>query len=276
MSESESTLYERLLSGWLGANERRFSAAAKANGDLEIEVLDVIGSGFFFEGITAKSIQRTLKANPNAKTIRVLINSPGGSAFDGIAIKNLLEAHSARVEVEVLGWAASAASVIAMAGDSIKMREGSMMMIHRAWSFAIGDSEAMQAEADALTKLDESILDIYTRRTAGDRTEIQELVRKETWMTAGEAVERGFADEVLVGKGPAEDGAQNRGAPSAALLGSLGTHVMPNLAETDESELRRELARRERARANNHFARGVPKPTPAPALAKILGYGDPL
>src|SRR5690606_15225806 len=103
---------------WLDEHEdeREFRAEQKGGGlELELTILDVIGGGFWYEGVTAKSVKRALDEAKNAKLIRVLINSPGGAVWDGVAIQSLLKRHSARVEIEVLGEAASAASVIAMA-----------------------------------------------------------------------------------------------------------------------------------------------------------------
>lgn len=143
-------------------------------------------------------LQRT-----RAGTLHVRINSPGGDVFDGVAIYNALVRHAARVVVHVDGLAASIASVIAMAGDEIRMHEGSMMMIHDPWMLAIGPASEMRAAADLLEKVGRSISGIYEKRTGLPRDEISELMAAETWMDPEEAREKGFADELDESEGKA-------------------------------------------------------------------------
>jgi ATP-dependent Clp protease, protease subunit len=194
--------YEAKLQKWCvdNATERTFSAVR--NGDaVEISILDTIGYDFWTGGgVTSKAIKRELDANKDAKTVKVLINSPGGDVWEGIAIHSMLNRHGGNVEVEVIGLAASAASVIAMAGTSIAMHEGSMMMIHPAWTIAMGNRGDMQKTADFLSKVDASILAVYTGRTGRDGAEISAMVEAETWMTAQEAVSEKFATAVIAGK----------------------------------------------------------------------------
>lgn len=143
-------------------------------------------------------LQRT-----RAGTLHVRINSPGGDVFDGVAIYNALVRHAARVVVHVDGLAASIASVIAMAGDEIRMHEGSMMMIHDPWMLAIGPASEMRAAADLLEKVGRSISGIYEKRTGLPRDEISELMAAETWMDPEEAREKGFADQLDESEGKA-------------------------------------------------------------------------
>lgn len=143
-----------------------------------------------------------------ASTLNVRINSPGGDVFDGVAIYNALVRHSARVVVHVDGLAASIASVIAMAGDEIRMHPGSMMMIHDPWMFAIGPADEMRAAADLLDKVGRSIASLYQERTGLPRDEISALMAAETWMDPEEAREKGFADQV--DEGEAKAGPANR------------------------------------------------------------------
>lgn len=212
--------YKQKLRAWLASNERRFDAAANGE-ELELSMLDVIGEDWWTGGgITAKSVKAQLDAHPNAKAIRVLINSPGGDVFEGMAIRSLLKRHPARVEVEVVGLAASAASVIAMAGDSIQMHEGSMLMIHEAWCGCMGQADDMRQTATVLDKINSALLDVYVSRTGRNRDEVQALVAAETWMTASEAVESKFADGVITAS-PSENKKSGKakahasGAPAA-------------------------------------------------------------
>lgn len=166
---------------------------AKAGGTAEVLIYDVIGD--WWMDTDAASIASRIKAL-DVNEITVRINSPGGSAFDGIAIMNALRAHDARVVVRVDGLAASAASVVAMAGDEIIMGPASQMMIHEAWVYTSGDAGFLRSEADRLDKLSESITALYARRAGGDFDEWRALVAAETWFTAEEAVSAGLADRV--------------------------------------------------------------------------------
>lgn len=168
---------------------------ALAGGGAEILIYDVIGS--YWRETSAQAIAEQIK-DITADEITVRINSPGGSAFDGIAIMNALRAHDARVVVRVDGLAASAASVIAMAGEEIVMGPGSQMMIHEAWVFTEGDATFLRSEADRLDKISDSITSLYARRAGGDFDEWRALVAAETWFTAEEAVTAGLADRVDV------------------------------------------------------------------------------
>jgi ATP-dependent Clp protease protease subunit len=193
--------YEDHVQRWLATHERKFLAATNGSGELELHVLDTIGVDWWTGGgITAKAIKAKLDANPSTKTIRVLIDSPGGDAFMGIAIQALLKRHAAEVITEVIGEASSAASIVAMSGDKILMHEGAMMMVHRAAGGRWGYASDHRAAADALDGITNSAIDLYVRRTGKDRADVQALVDAETWMTASQAVDKGFADEVLPGK----------------------------------------------------------------------------
>ncbi|MFI8664238.1 head maturation protease, ClpP-related [Rhodococcus qingshengii] len=170
-----------------------FQIKAQASDATEILIYDVIGS--YWMETDATSIASQIK-DLDTDRIVVRINSPGGSAFDGIAIMNALRSHEASVTIRVDGLAASAASVIAMAGDEIIMGPGSQMMIHEAWSYTSGDAAYLRAEADRLDKISDSMATLYARRAKGDVDEWRALVAAETWFTAEEAVTAGLADRV--------------------------------------------------------------------------------
>jgi ATP-dependent Clp protease protease subunit len=190
------------LQEWCEKNAESRAFNAVRNGDaLEISILDVIGYDWWSGGgVTSKQIKRELDANKDAKTVKVLVNSPGGDVWEGIAIHSLLNRHSGNVQIEVIGLAASAASVIAMAGASIAMHEGSMMMIHPAWTIAMGNKSDLTETAEFLAKVDDSILAIYKRRTGRDEAEVKAMVEAETWMTAQQAVDEKFATAVIPAK----------------------------------------------------------------------------
>jgi len=176
--------------------EHPFAAAPGADADATISIFDVIGEdGWTGGGVTAKRISAALRSIGNRDVI-VRINSPGGDMFEGIAIYNLLRTHPAKVTVEVLGWAASAASIIAMAGDVIRMGLGSFMMVHNAWGLVIGNRHDLREAASLFEQFDAALADIYEARTGMDRVGIERLMDAETFMTAAQAVEYGFADAV--------------------------------------------------------------------------------
>jgi ATP-dependent protease ClpP protease subunit len=187
---------------WLAARPANHAAfAAKAQGaDVELSILGVIGGGWFGDGISARTVKNFLDQNKEAKTIRVLMDSPGGDYFDGVAIMNMLKRHAARVTVEVIGEATSAGSVIAMGADEVEMHAGTVMMVHRAWSCMCGNGDDMRATAGMLDRIDDGLSTIYAARTGKPREEVDALVAATTYMSPKEAVEKGFADRELPAK----------------------------------------------------------------------------
>lgn len=206
-----------------------YFAAKKDGSDYVLDVFDFIGSDWMGEGVTAKGVARALADAGEAERIVVRINSPGGEVFEGTAIYNQLRGVAAEktVRVEVHGLAASMASVIAMAGDEIVMAEGSMMMIHNPWSFAIGDEHEMRKQADLLSKLKDSAIDIYARKSGKRAKQIATMMDDETWMTADEAVENGFATGTMKGSKKAKASANaERTVAMLSRFGKTPEHVL--------------------------------------------------
>lgn len=172
-----------------GQSWYRIQNAAKD--EAKVYVYDVIA----WYGIGADQFARDLD-EITAKTIHLHINSPGGDVFEGIAIYNALKNHSAKVITHVDGIAASIASIIALAGDEVRMSEGAFMMVHNPWLIVIGESKDLRDAADILDKLAESMAGIYANATGRTPKEMLKLMRDETWMNATEAQEEGFADVV--------------------------------------------------------------------------------
>lgn len=173
-------------------------AARNAQGEAGAEILiyETIGEDWYGDGLTARRFSEELTALGEITNITVRINSPGGAVFDGLAIFNILKRHSADVRVVVDGLAASAASIIAMAGDRITMGIGSLMMVHNPWTIQIGDSNDMRKAAADLDVIREGMLDAYESRTGLERGELRAMVDAETWLSPLDAVAKGFADEV--------------------------------------------------------------------------------
>lgn len=162
-----------------------------AQGSTEITIYDEIG----MFGVSADDMRRKLDAITTPR-IDLRVNSPGGDVFDGIAIYNDLLDHDAEVHVHVSGLAASAASLIAMAGDRIEVADTAFFMIHNAWGMAIGDRNVMTDFAGMLEQIDASLSRVYARRTGDDASQIATLMDAETWFSGPEAVEAGLADAV--------------------------------------------------------------------------------
>jgi len=170
---------------------------AAADEDRSISVFDVIGYDYWTgDGVTAKRVAAALR-NMGPGPVTVNINSPGGDMFEGLAIYNLLREHDGEVTVKVLGLAASAASIIAMAGDTIQIARAGFLMIHNCWVLAVGNRHDLRSVAEKLEPFDAAMADIYVARTGKELADIQKQMDGETWIGGSSAVEQGFADELL-------------------------------------------------------------------------------
>ncbi|GAB2907002.1 Clp protease ClpP [Rhodococcus aerolatus] len=158
----------------------------------DVYVYDVIGG---FMGVDADAFVRDV-AGLEVDHIDLHLNSPGGSAFEGVAIANVLRQHRADITVWVDGIAASAASVIAMAGDEVVMSVGAQLMIHEAWAFSEGDAAEMRKAAEMLDSMSDSIASTYAARAGGTAADWRAVMQTEAWYTADEAVAAGLADRV--------------------------------------------------------------------------------
>lgn len=172
-----------------------FSAKAKGD-DLCLDIMDIIGADFFGDGVTASSVMAAMAEAKDAKSITVNINSPGGDAFEGVAIYNLLKASGKPVAVNVVGLAASAASIIAMAGKTRVMNLGTQMMIHEALAMGAGHADDLRQLADTLDTVSNSIADIYAAETGLTKDKVLSLMKAETWMNAEDAKNDGFVTAV--------------------------------------------------------------------------------
>ena len=218
---------------------------APADGILDIDGEIVAEEGWFTpEGaVVAKGFRQRLAQYRN---VIVRINSPGGDVMAGAEIYSALKEHSlnghGRVRVEITALAASAASVIAMAGDEIAMYPTSYMMIHNPWSIAIGDAKEMRKTARTLDVISEGLINAYQQRTGKGRDELKRMLENETWMSAGTAVEQGFADEVI--------GAGAGDAPMAACLMSSRAHGVREILEKYGAMIRAEETEPEEEKPN--------------------------
>lgn len=146
--------------------------------------------------ISLKDVRKKLNEITTDKII-VHLSSTGGNLFQSVAIHNMLKGHKAKIEVINDGVAASGGSVIAMAGDTIKFYSNSVMVIHTAHTITYGNAEEHREVARKLDQLDKSLKENYKDRFTGTDKELKELLQKEAWLTAEEAKERGFCDEII-------------------------------------------------------------------------------
>lgn len=160
----------------------------------ELWIYDVIGEGWLTEGVTAKRVRDDLAKMAATDRVTVRINSPGGDAFEAVAIMTLLSQHKGGVDVQVDGVAASAASFIATAGDRVTIAEGAMIMIHNAWTVAAGSAAEMLRAADLLGKMDGTLAAAYAAKSGKSEADIRDAMAAETWLTADEAIDFGLAD----------------------------------------------------------------------------------
>lgn len=171
--------------------------AALSSGDNVITMFDIIGEDWWTGGgITAKKVAAQLRAIGD-RPVEVQINSPGGDMFEGLAIYNVLREHSQPITVKVIGVAASAASVIAMAGDTVEIGAASFLMIHNCWVIAAGNRHDMAEVAAFLAPFDQAMADVYAQRSGRTAAECAKWMDEETWLSGSIAIERGFADSLL-------------------------------------------------------------------------------
>lgn len=173
--------------------ENEFRAEIK-EGDARLYIYGDIGESWWGDSTSASDVKDFLD-DFDGDQLHVHINSLGGDVFDGIAIHNQLKNHEAEIIVHIDGIAASAASVIAMAGDKIKMPATAMMMIHQAWTIALGNANDFRKMAEDLDKIGSSLIAAYEPRFVGTTEELKQLLDDETFLTAAEAVSLGLADE---------------------------------------------------------------------------------
>lgn len=171
---------------------------AAAEGDeTTISVYETIGyDPWTGGGMTAKRMGGILRG-VGERDVTVNINSPGGDLFEGIAIYNILRAHKGKVTVRVVALAASAASVIAMAGDRIEIARSAFFMVHNCWVLAMGNRHDLAELSAWLEPFDAAMVDVYSARTGLDAKKVAKLMDAETWIGGGAAVDQGFADDFM-------------------------------------------------------------------------------
>lgn len=208
----------------------------------EVLLYDMIGvDPWFGDGISAKDFRDQVKGI-KAQTLNLRINSPGGSVFEASAMMAALDEFKGRVEVDIDGIAASAASVVAMAGDEIRIGTNAMVMIHNPSAMVVGDAGDMRSMADTLEKSKQQLLDAYERHSTAGRDQLSAWMDSETWFTGSEAVDAGLANSVTAARQIAACAGWSK------IMAKLGYHKIPEALtartsqEWQETERRRAIA----------------------------------
>lgn len=190
----------------LAANRGRGEFRAEATGDNEatIWLYDAIVRDDYWGGISALAVGKALAEHRDKGVIHLRIDSPGGDVFAGRAMEQLIGEHPGRVIAHIDGFAASAASYVALAAEERLIAPGGMFMVHKAWTLSWGNEDDMLKIAGLLGKIDGTLIETYAARTGADPEQIREWMTAETWFTAEESLANGFATAISGGDGAAD------------------------------------------------------------------------
>lgn len=224
---------------------------AAAETDNSIGIYDIIGEDYWGEGVTSKRISAALRSIGAGNPVTVNINSPGGDLFEGLTIYNLLRQHDGEVTVKVLGIAASAASIIAMAGDRVEIGRASFLMIHNAWVVAAGNRNDFAEVASYLEPFDSAMAEVYATKTGLPSSEMSDLMDAETYLGGTDAIASGFADAYL----PAD--AADESDTHDAMAAARKMDIALAKAGVPRSE-RRQLAKEFKSSMHNAAGNGTP------------------
>jgi len=214
--EPDADAIDRWNSGIMAANQ---------TSDNTITILDVIGEDFWTGGgVTSKRVAAALRAIGD-KEVFVDLNSPGGDFFEGVAIYNALRAHPKKVTVRILGLAASAASVIAMAGDEIQIGKAGFLMVHNAWVVAIGNRHDLAEAAKTMEPFDDAMATVYAERAGVKKAKAAEWMDNETWFNGEQAVAEGLATAFLPADQVTEDTTKAESGRSVNALRKVDAHL---------------------------------------------------
>ncbi|BBM52523.1 ATP-dependent Clp protease proteolytic subunit [Leptotrichia trevisanii] len=163
----------------------------------ELILYGSIGSDEYWDDISDKAFKQDIENLGDVENITLHINSPGGSVFSAVAIANTLKNHKAKITANIDGLAASAATIITSACDTVRMPKNALFMVHNPITFAYGNNQDMKKTVEMLDKVKDSIIETYLNKAKTDRETLSELMDNETWMNAETAKEYGFIDEIL-------------------------------------------------------------------------------
>lgn len=238
--------------------EMKMSTDSSNSADIFIygDIVRWVWEDYFPEDVSSNTFKDDLDALGDVSIINLHVNSPGGSVFEGIAIYNMLKRHKAKVNVYVDALAASIASVIAMAGDTIYMPKNSMLMIHNPWTWTEGNATELRKVADDLDRIGNSSKQTYLQKAGEKLTDekLQEMLDAETWLSADEAYEYGLCDVV-------EEANQMAASLDKDVLSKYKNvpKQLKNQDETklsaDEMKIRQQIA--EEAKANAEYIKTI-------------------
>ncbi len=163
----------------------------------ELYLYGPIGGDYFGDGLSAAQVVKDINALGKKKEIAVRIDSPGGSAFEGLNIYNALIRNPATITVYIDALAASIASIIAMAGATIRIADNAMMMLHEPYGGVFGTAADMRKQADVVDKMRENLLGIYSNRAQQKPDKVSDWMRAETWFNASEALQAGLVTDIV-------------------------------------------------------------------------------
>ena len=229
-----------------------------------ITMYGLIGEDWWGEGVTLKRIDSALRAIGD-KPVTVYINSPGGDMFEGIAIYNRLREHSQPVAVKVLGLAASAASVIAMAGSTREVAKSAFLMIHNCWTWLAANRHGLREAADQMEEFDKAMIGLYADTSGQSEAAIEDMLDAETYLSGSSALEKGFATGLIAADEVKEapDDSLTQAHASRKLDAALAKSGMPR------SE-RRKLIAGIKSNAPNAVASDTPRAVPLGTLSAAL------
>ncbi|WP_251672175.1 head maturation protease, ClpP-related [Limosilactobacillus reuteri] len=236
----------------------KVKGAVVSNDDADI--YDWLG----YDYVSPSQVEDALDSDTDEQ-IQVDINSGGGSVFAASEIYSMLSAYSGKVTVNIQGLAASAASVIAMAGDEVNISPTAQMMIHKASTVSVGNADDLAHDSKMMDSTDQSIINAYEDKTGMNRDDILQMMSNETWMTAQEAVDKGFADNV------------SAGTKTPQIVNTIGT---PLINSDAIAKIKTLMAKARDAKPDNKVEtpeNNVPKPTSSlkdQKLAILFGKDD--
>jgi ATP-dependent Clp protease protease subunit len=189
-------MHQNRIKQLLENNKGRGQFRAETSGnEASIYLYDVIVSDDSWGGVSALTLAKALNGI-DAEVIHLRLDSPGGDVFASISMAQAMREHKAQIVVHVDGYAASAATQLLMAADKSVISKGGMVMIHKAWTFAMGNSDDFTSTSNLLNKIDGQIAESYSSKTGIAVDECMQMMADETWMTETEAVDKGFVDAI--------------------------------------------------------------------------------
>jgi ATP-dependent Clp endopeptidase proteolytic subunit ClpP len=257
-----SEMSPRALDKWNPAIQ-----AAVENTSETITIYGVIGEDWYGEGVTVKRIDAALRAIGN-REVTVYINSPGGDMFEGIAIYNRLREHSQKVTTKVLGMAASAASIIYLAGTERQVASSAFLMIHNCWTFLSGNRHYLRDVADDMQEFDAAMADLYAETSGQPVEDMAELMDDETFIRGKRALELGLATGLLAATEVTERETEETGQANAlkAMDAALAKAGMPR---SERRELFATFKSGMPRAASGDTPRAVPTGTPSAAAPDL-------